>query len=148
MLYVQAKITQPNGIDLRLLPGRLQAPVNLFLHSLFSQVDIQLNGSVITSSTNTYPYLAILETLLSYGEDAKKTQLKSALYYKDAAGQMDTLALTAGDGVIPNEGLVKRLTHQSESRRRYDGGFACRHFLPGSLHVERSQRQYLDKVGA
>jgi len=111
MLYVQAKITQPNGIDLGLLPGRLQAPVNLFLHSLFSQVDIQLNGSVITSSTNTYPYLAILETLLSYGEDAKKTQLKSALYYKDTAGQMDTLALTAGDGVMPNEGLVKRLTH-------------------------------------
>ena len=49
MLYVQGKITQPNGIDLRLLPGRLQAPVNLFLHSLFSQVDIQMNGSVTTS---------------------------------------------------------------------------------------------------
>ena len=38
----------------------------------------------------------MLETLLSYGEDAKKTQLTSALYYKDAAGQMDTLALASG----------------------------------------------------
>jgi len=106
MLYVQAKITQPDGNDLGAAANT--APVNLFLHSLFSQVDIQLNGTLITSSTNTYPYRAMLETLLSYGEDAKKTQLTSALYYKDAAGQMNTLALAAGDGVVPNEGLVKR----------------------------------------
>jgi len=48
-------------------------PVNLFLHGLFSQVDISLNGTLITQSTNTYPYRVILETLLSYGEDAKKS---------------------------------------------------------------------------
>jgi len=114
MLYVQAKITQPDGNDLG--AGANTGPVNLFPHSLFSQVDIQLNGTLITSSTNTYPYRAMLETLLSYGEDAKKTQLSSALYYKDAAGQMDTLALAAGDGVMPNEGLVKRSRHTHRSR--------------------------------
>jgi len=48
---------------------------------------------------------------LSYGEDAKKTQLTSGLYYKDTAGQMDTVALGDGDDVVPNEGLVKRLQH-------------------------------------
>ena len=90
--------------------------LNLFLHSLFSQVDIQLNGTLTTLSANTYPYRAMLETLLSYGEDAKKTQLSSALYYKDAAGQMDTLALAAGDGVVPNDGLVKRSRHTHRSR--------------------------------
>ena len=77
MLYVQAKIIQPNGNALAAAANT--APVNLFLHSLFSQVDTQLNGTLVTSSTNTYPYRAILETLLSYGEDAKKTQLTSAL---------------------------------------------------------------------
>ena len=91
------------------------APVNLFLHSLFSQVDIQLKGTLITSSTNIYPYRAILETLLSYGENAKKTRLTSALYYKDAAGQMDTTALTAGDCVMSNEGLVKRSQRTNQS---------------------------------
>jgi len=114
MLYVQAKITQPNGTDLGAAANT--APVNMFLHSLFSQVDIQLNRTLITSSTNTYPYRAILETLLSYGEDAKKTQLTSALYYKNTAGQMYTVALTAGDGVVPNEGLVKRSQHINRSR--------------------------------
>ena len=46
VLYVKAKITANNG-------GNLAAdaevgPVNLFLHSLFSQVDISLNGTLIT----------------------------------------------------------------------------------------------------
>jgi len=77
MLYVQAKILQLNGTNLGAAANT--APVNLFLHSLFSQVDIQLNGTLITSLTNTYPYRAILETMLSYGEDTKKTQLTSAL---------------------------------------------------------------------
>ena len=113
-LYVQAKIVQANGANLGAAANT--APVNLFLHSLFSQVDIQLNGTLMTSSTNTYPYRAILETLLSYGEDAKKTQLTSGLYYKDAAGQMDTVALRAGDDVVLNEGLVKRSQHTNQSR--------------------------------
>ena len=46
----------------------------------------------------------------------KKTQLTSALYYKDAAGQMDTVALRADDDVVPNEGLVKRSQHTNRSR--------------------------------
>ena len=44
-------------------------------------------------------------------------------------------------------GIGQEVTaHQSESRGRQDWAFARRHFLPGSLHVERSRRQ--DKVGA
>jgi len=31
----------------------------------------------------------MLETLLSYGEDAKKSQLTAELFYKDEAGNMD-----------------------------------------------------------
>ena len=44
---------------------------------------------VVTSSNNTYAYRAYLETLLSYGPSAKKSQLTSALYYKDVAGHMN-----------------------------------------------------------
>jgi len=69
MLYVKAKLTAMDGANLT--ADAAVGPVNLFLHSLFSQVDISLNGTLITQSTNTYPYRAILETLLSYGEDFK-----------------------------------------------------------------------------
>ncbi|HSN23010.1 MAG TPA: hypothetical protein VLS45_02370, partial [Methylomicrobium sp.] len=64
-LHVVAKLTKADGTDLD--ANAAVGPVNLFLHSLFSQVDISLNGTQITPATNTYPYRAMIETLLSYG---------------------------------------------------------------------------------
>jgi len=52
----------------------------------------------VTASTNTYPYRAILETLLSYGDDAKKSQLTTALYYEDKASSMDAVTF---DSIMP-----------------------------------------------
>ena len=65
------------------------SPVNLTLHSLFSEVDLKLNDVHINSANNTYAYRAYLETLLSYGPDAKDSQLTAALYYKDTVGNLD-----------------------------------------------------------
>lgn len=109
-LHVRAKITKDDGTDID--DGAVVGPVNNFLHSLFSQVDISLNGTQITSSTNTYPYRAMIETLLSYGRDAKETQLTSSLFYKDQARRMDTVNFTEA---TRNAGLYKRSTFTNES---------------------------------
>ena len=82
------------------------APVNLFLHSLFSQVDIKLNETLISDTSNTYPYRAYLETLLSYDNNAKLSQLRSSLYYKDTAGSLDNRNPIADN--VGNAGLVAR----------------------------------------
>ena len=66
-----------------------QAPVNNFLHSLFKQVDVYLNGKQVTPAMGTYPYRAYIETLLNYDVSAKKSQLSSALYFKDTPGHME-----------------------------------------------------------
>ena len=87
------------------------APVNNWLHSLFSQVDVHLNDTLVTPSSNTYPFRAYVETLLSYGAEAKKTQLTSQLWYKDTAGHMEATQENAG-----NEGLVERRRHIAGSR--------------------------------
>ena len=113
-LCVQAKIMRANIDDLN--ANDTVGPINNFLHSLFSQVDVSLNGTLITSSTNTYAYRAYIETLLSYGADAKSSQLTSALFYKDEAGKMDKpnpFALAAADR---NSGLVTRQTFGVASR--------------------------------
>jgi hypothetical protein len=47
-----AKITRANNDDLD--AADTVGPVNNFLYSLFSQVDVLLNGTPIMSSTNTY----------------------------------------------------------------------------------------------
>ena len=86
-LYVRAQIiganNEPIAADVQV------GPVNLFLHSLFSEVDITLNDTLVTASNNTYAYRSYLETILSYGKAAKSSQLTSALYYKDKAGHFE-----------------------------------------------------------
>jgi len=77
MLYVRLKVVQPNGNNLG--ADAKVGPVNLFLHSLFSQVDVSLNGMPVTTTSDTHSYRAYIETLLSYGEDAKNTQLSACL---------------------------------------------------------------------
>ena len=102
-LHVKAKILKATGADLA--DDDAVAPTNLWLHSLFSQVDVSLNGTQITASTNTYPYRAMIETLLTYGGDAKQSQLTSALFYKDTAGRIESVAMEGGQ---INDGFVKR----------------------------------------
>ena len=50
----------------------------------------------VTPSTNTYAYRAYIETLLSYGTDAKDTQLTGQLWHKDTATRMDAVDIDGG----------------------------------------------------
>ncbi|KMQ82657.1 hypothetical protein RF55_22253 [Lasius niger] len=98
-LYVKVKILKSDGKPLT--AEDKVGPVNLLLHSLWSQVDISLNERLISSSNNTYPYRAMLETLLNHGYDTKTSQLSSELFFKDTAGLMnvfDTKATPSNDG--------------------------------------------------
>jgi len=112
MLHVKAKVTHGNDTDLA--AGSVVGPVNLFLHRLFSLVEISLNDTLIIFSANTYLYRTMIETLLSYGMDAKTSQLTSALYYKDVAGNMDSMDFEDENEV--NKGLAARRHIARESR--------------------------------
>ena len=88
-LHVQAKVVKPDGGDLTEDDDSAVTPVNLFLHALFSDVDISLNGTLVSTSTNTYPFRAYIETLLNYGKESKNTQLALSMYYKNPTGSAD-----------------------------------------------------------
>ncbi|KAL8565345.1 hypothetical protein ACOMHN_029040 [Nucella lapillus] len=127
-LHVQVKITNADGTDLA--ADHPVAPVNNFLHTLFSQVDVSLNGVLVTNSENTYPYRAMLETLLTYGPDAQKCgYLECCLFSPDTAAHMDS---TAGDN---NRGLRDRRQAAAQSRIMD---------LMGRLHTDlMAQERYL-----
>ena len=108
-LLVRAKVVRGVGTDIA--DDTPVAPVNNWLHSLFSQVDVHLNDTLVTPSSNTYPFRAYVETLLSYGAEAKKTQLTSQLWYKDTAGHMEATQENGG-----NAGLMERRRHIAGSR--------------------------------
>ena len=62
---------------------------------------------MVSTASNTYAYRALMETLLTYGSDATKFSLTSALFYKDTAGKMDVVDPTLDDPQA-NLGLKKR----------------------------------------
>ena len=91
-LQVTLHITKPGGEDLESGAegaDRGVGPINNWLHSIFSQIDVSLNERLVTPSTNTYAYRAYLETLLSYGPAAKESHLTAAMWYKDTCGVFD-----------------------------------------------------------
>ena len=59
-LYVKGKIKTAGGDNI----GATAAvgPQNLFLQSLFSQVNVSLNDKLITPSSSTYPYREIIDS--------------------------------------------------------------------------------------
>lgn len=122
-LYVRAEITRSNGAPLEATSQ--VGPVNLFLHSLFTDVDIKVNDVLITSSNSTYPYRSYLETVLSYGPAAKQSQLTSSLYYKDVAGSMEDR--NPLPDTCTNTGLKKRFSF-------FAGGRTVE--LMGCLHAD------------
>ena len=86
-LKARFKIIESDGKD---LDASVQvAPVNLTLHSLFKQCDVYLQHQLVSTSGNLYPYKALMDVLLGFGEDAKKSHLQASMYYKDFAGRME-----------------------------------------------------------
>jgi hypothetical protein len=71
-LQVVCKFTKGDGINLA-GGGSTSTPLNNILHSLFSEIDVSVNEKVVTPGTDTYPYKAYLEKLLSYSPDTLKT---------------------------------------------------------------------------
>lgn len=72
MLYLKVRITPKNEIKDKTEKTYSVAPMNNWLHSLFSQVDISLNQKCVTPPSNSYMYRSYIEHLLNFGTDAKK----------------------------------------------------------------------------
>lgn len=109
-LYLRVRIKHANGSFLK--ATEYVGPVNLFLQSLFSQVDVTIQNKLVTSTTTHYPYKSMIQTLLSYGSDAKKSQLTTQLWIKDKTGHYDDCDVKNGT----NASLYNRSLYLSESQ--------------------------------
>ena len=99
-------------------------------------LDLANTYLLMTRSSNTYPFRAYVDTVLSYGAEAKHTQLTSQLWYKDTAGHTDATTVDGG-----NTGLIERQRHIAESRivemmgRLHVDLFLQDRFLPNGVSV-------------
>lgn len=101
-LHVQAKVCKADGSDLD--GDDRVAPVNLWMHTLFQEIDVSLNNVLVSTSTNCYPYRAYIESLLNYGKEAKSTQLACSMFYKKGKSQFTI----PHSGITPDTGLAQR----------------------------------------
>ena len=125
-LYVRASVTTSNGADLAKTVEI--APKYNFLHTLWSQVDVYLNGSLVTQSNNNYPYRAYIENLISFRQEAKNSQLSALLWHRNTSGDFDSCAAA-------NKGYTQCKALAAESKE-ID--------MMGKLHIDLTfQNRYL-----
>jgi len=80
-LYIRGKSIKVNGTNMD--NTDFTAVTKNYLHSLFSQCSIALNGWTITQATELYTYRSYFEALLTYGSDVAATHLTNAFWYLD-----------------------------------------------------------------
>jgi len=80
-VYVRGKLTKIYGTALD--ENDFTLVTNNLLHSLFTQCTVSLNGTTITQSTELYNYRSLLETVLTYGNNAATTHLRNAMWIMD-----------------------------------------------------------------
>ena len=119
-LYVRARITDANGVNIG--ANDEVGPINLPVHSMFSNIEVELGGKVISDTNPMYAYRSYLETILNYNRDIKEAELESAIWSKDTPGHFQDFHTANGSA---NEGLV--------SRTRYSTGCAGRNDWPSAL---------------
>jgi hypothetical protein len=152
-LVVEGKVVKANGTNLSGNEQPSIGPANNFLHTLFKQVDVYMNGKQVTPAMGTYAYRAYLETLLNYNVSAKESQLTSALYYKDTPGHMDDAGSLPSEKTITIAGANQKIMVPGSGNQ----GFAKRDqfildgkllTIDGPLFLDAfmSNRLLLDKV--
>ena len=85
------------------------SPVNNMLHSLIQRCDLELNGKLVTTSSQHYSYRSYLEVLLNYDTHAMDTYLKSCGWLKDTDFKVseNRAKLVDDDGVVDLFGRLR-----------------------------------------
>ena len=113
ILQADGQVIPPAIIEGKPTPDAAKVgPVNLFLQSLWRQVDVSVQQQLVSPNIGThYAYKAYMETLLNYGRDAKESQLQASLYMKD---QGDVKSNDPVSGT--NSGLILRSIYTEQSK--------------------------------
>lgn len=95
MLQIKVKIVNATG-DADLTNVDVVAPINNWLHSMFSDVSLSLAGTQIEGGNYHYPYKAYLINLFTHNIGSKKNHLIPSGWYKDTADKFENAADNKG----------------------------------------------------
>jgi hypothetical protein len=112
-MYIKGRLVKED--DSELAATDYVCVTNNFLHSIFEQCVVILNGVTITQASEMYPYRAYLETILTYGTDAASTHLTNPYFYLDN-GNMVGCDPTAAADTTTNKGFIDRWNRLKQSK--------------------------------
>ena len=81
--YFEVELTVKKDNATNLAAADVMAPVNNLAHALFKQINVRLNGTLISPQTDTYHLKAFLETILNHDRDDGKTILTPEGWYNE-----------------------------------------------------------------
>ena len=80
---------------------------NFFPSTLFRQVECELNGHQIADlSSPTYPYKVYIESILSYGKEAKLSHLQASVFYEDQVSKEAENTKANNTGLLARSKLI------------------------------------------
>lgn len=106
-LVVDVKILKTDGSNLANTDN--VAPVNNWLHSMFSDIKLEFGTTTVEGGDGLYPYKAYFYNLFTHDFYSKRTQLANSGWYKDTHGQMNK-------GTNENVGYKDRKALVTESK--------------------------------
>jgi hypothetical protein len=105
------KLVKTNGTDIVPADANKTGCVNNLMHSMFTSLNIALNGKTITLYEAHYYMKAFIQKTLNFGFDAYRTHVQSSLFYLDTPGTDGKLA-----AVTVNTGYESRLKFLNNSQ--------------------------------
>lgn len=114
MLMLKAKVVNAAG-NANLLAIDNIAPINNWMHTMWSDIQVAIGNKVIEGGNHHYPYKSYLMNLLGHNAGSKNTHLQASGWFKDTAGKMT-------DGSAENKGFTARKALIVESREVELGG--------------------------
>lgn len=110
-IHIRIRVVKKNGEVLKVTD--IVTPVNLFVHALFSTVDVYVNDEPITKCTGPYPFRAYIGTQVAYSKTAKESWLQNEICFNDTEGDpFDDLKIERSK----NGGHILRNELAAESR--------------------------------
>ena len=107
-----------------------------FMHSMFKNVSLSINDTLVTQSSDTYPYRAWFECFFGFSEEAKLTHLPNAGWSSTTSGTNDTGKYTdkLHPTLIENAG-TEEATHEMMGRLHLDMFMQGKALIPNSKIV-------------
>ena len=149
ILFLEFSILNENGTKITKVASgtgfdkQVVAPINAFHSSAFRGIDVYLNSKLVSQTDNLYGYKSYIQTLLTYGYDAKHTFLECGQFFNDI-GDLDafddTDAIWDSDNLesAKNKGLAQRFMLSQNSKtfcsfgRIHSELFQQQKYLPGT----------------